>query len=400
VTALELARIQFAGTASVHFLFSGLTLGLLPIVAFLQTRYGTGRVVKFWAKLYVINYALGIVTGLVMELQFGLTWNGLATAAGAVFTGPLALETLVAFFAESTLLGLWLFGWDRLPRRLHLAIVWALTATAYASAFFVMVANGFQQHPVGYAMRGGTAVLTDFGALLTNPGMTYGLAHLVAGALCAGGFFVAGVSAWRRAREFAPNLRLGLVVAAVGSLGVVGLGFAQLPYLKAAQPAKHAVLTGDTAALARAQEALAARYGPGDYAPPRWITVPQNVMLALTLAMALIAVAGLFFGLAGSRAGRWLLVAAVPLPFAAMVCGWLVREVGRQPWTVYGLLRTRDAVSDAGTGAVAASLVAFGAVYLALAVADWWLLARAVRLGPTGELPFAELSFAEPVVRY
>lgn len=167
--ALVLARVQFALTAGTHFLFVALTLGLATLVALTQTRAAVSgsavhaRMVRFWGQLYVVNYAVGIVTGLVMEFQFGLNWSGLSRVTGNVFGAPLALETIVAFFVESTFLGLWIFGWDRLNRWVHLALIWVVTLTAYLSAYFVLVANGWMQRPVGFEMVDGAARLTDAG---------------------------------------------------------------------------------------------------------------------------------------------------------------------------------------------------------------------------------------------
>src|ERR1044072_5656251 len=202
-----LARTQFAVTTTFHFLFVLLTLGLVVLVAIMQTRSTItgntvhGRATPFFGKLYVVNYALGIATGIVMEFQFGLTWSGLSTVAGDVFGAPLAIETLVAFFLESTFLGLWIFGWDRLRKGVHLALIWLTALTAFASAFWVMVSNSFLQNPVGYERRDGVLRLTDFGALLRSPTLTSAVPHLCAAALATGGFFVAGVSAWHFPRR-------------------------------------------------------------------------------------------------------------------------------------------------------------------------------------------------------
>ncbi|MGH3097708.1 MAG: cytochrome ubiquinol oxidase subunit I, partial [Streptosporangiales bacterium] len=202
MSAVDLARIQFALTANVHFLFVVVTLGLAPLVAIMQTRYVlTGRDVhktmtRFFGQIYVVNYGIGIVTGLVMEFQFGLNWTGVSQVAGQVFGAPLALETLIAFFAEATFLGMWIFGWDRLPKAVHLALIYLVTLTAYASAYFIMVANGFLQHPVGAALHDGTARITDVAALLTNPNAIGAVAHIVPAAVFVGGVVVAGISAW------------------------------------------------------------------------------------------------------------------------------------------------------------------------------------------------------------
>lgn len=395
-TALTLARAEFAITACVHFLFAALTLGLLPVVAVLQTRWVRSgrpvfeRLTKFWGNLYVVNYAVGIATGLVMEFQFGLNWSGLAGFAGDVFGAPLTLETIVAFVAESTFLGLWILGWGRLPAKVHLALIWLITLTAYVSTFWIMVANGFLQHPVGYAVHGGRIVLTDWWALLTNSGALFGLAHLVAGALATGGFVVAGISAhhWLRRtveREFfGRSLRLGVILAAGGSLATIALGIPQLTYLGGTQPAKFAAITGNADKMATAQAAMRAAHGPGDYAPPAVVGPLAVVMMAIGVVMAVVAIAAVFLPgmLLRSRAALWLLVGMIPVPFAALITGWLVRELGRQPWTVYGVERTSAAAGGAGTGTVLLSLVGFTAVYLVLAVLDYVLLARAARRGP------------------
>lgn len=395
-TALTLARVEFAVTACVHFLFAALTLGLLPIVAVFQTRWAiTGRPVferltRFWGNIYVINYAVGIASGLVMEFQFGLNWSGLTGFAGNVFGAPMALETIIAFFAESTFLGLWILGWGRLPGPVHLALIWLITLTAYLSAFWVMLANGFLQHPVGYALHGGVVVLTDWAAVLTNPGALYGLAHLVAGALATGGFVVAGISAYHWARRtterefFGRSLYTGLAVAAGGAVLTVVLGVLQLGYLAASEPAKLATIRGDASALAAAQAAMRAAHGPGDYAPPPVIGPLAVLMIILGVLLAVVAAAALAFRgrLLSSRPALWTLVGLIPLPYLALIAGWLVREVGRQPWAIYGVQRTGEAGSPTGAATVLTSLVLFTAVYLALAVVDYRLIAKTARQGP------------------
>ncbi|NJC68441.1 cytochrome ubiquinol oxidase subunit I [Planosporangium thailandense] len=406
------ARLEFALTASVHFLFVLLTLGLVTLVAIMQTRYARtgdaelGRMTRFWGLLYVINYAVGIATGLVMEFQFGLNWRNLGGAFGDVFGAPLAMETIVAFVAESTLLGMWIFGWGHLGRRLHTALIWGVALTAYLSAGWVLVSNAFLQHPVGYAVGpDGVARLTSFAALLGNPTLGLALGHVVTAGLLTGGVFVAGVSAWHLRRRpddplFRRSLRYGLRTAVGGGLFVVAFGGPQYAVIDALQPAKLA--TG--ARLANLQADLAARFGPGDYAPPAWIQHARDLMMELWLLLfALAVVAALVLrrralDRPGSRALLRALVWAMPLPFVAAVCGWLFREVGRQPWVVYGLLRTSDAASPMSAGALAASLAVFGALVAGLAVTDWWLLARYARRGPGDEfLPDPGPVGADPV---
>jgi cytochrome bd ubiquinol oxidase subunit I len=397
--AVDVARLEFAVTTSVHFLFVLLTLGLVTLVAVMQTRWARsgdpelGRMTRFWGLLYVVNYAVGIATGIVMEFQFGLNWRGLDAMVGDVFGAPLALETLVAFVAESTLLGMWIFGWGRLGRRLHTALIWGVVLTAYLSACSVMISNAFLQHPVGYA-RGadGRARLTSFAALLANPNFGMALGHVLTAALLTGGVFVAGVSAWHLRRRddplFRRSLRTGLYTGFGAALFVVFFGSAQFPVIGSTQPTK----TTGAAERAQAQADMVARHGPGNYLPPSWIGGPRDAMVYIWLLLFLVTGVCLLvlrrrrrLDGAASRVMLRVLVWSIPLPFVAALCGWLFREVGRQPWLVYGVLRTSDAVSPLSAGALTASLVTFGVLVGGLALVDWWLLARYARRGPGDE---------------
>ncbi|MQA83716.1 MAG: cytochrome ubiquinol oxidase subunit I [Streptosporangiales bacterium] len=397
---LELARLQLAVTTSLHWLFVLLTLGLAPLVAVLQTRAVLARdparsallerMTKFWGQIYVINYVVGIVTGLVMEFQFGLNWSGLTHFVGNVFGAPLALETLVAFFAESTFLGMWIFGWGRLPRKIHLSLIWLVTLTAYASAYWILVANGFLQHPVGYEIRDGVAYLTDFGALLGNASTWYALVHITGGALLIGGMLLAGVSAYhlvRHTREqefFRRSLRLGVGTAAIFGWFGSSAGHAQEDFVREIQPMKFA----DAAEGARLQAQLAATHGPGDYTPPAWIDAAFFLMFPLgeflvflMLIYAVLLIRGWIFR---RRLMLRLLVALIPLPFVIAVGGWVFREVGRQPWVVYEVQGVHEAVSQVSVGTVAGSFVAFTVLLATLAVVNWTLIVRFARRGPEG----------------
>ena len=189
VSSVDLARIQFATTSLYHFLFVPLTLGLAPIVAIMQTKWHRSgndewlRLTHFFGTLFLINFAIGVATGLVQEFQFGMNWAVYSRFVGGVFGAPLAIEGLAAFFLESTFLGLWIFGWDRLPKRVHLATIWIAGLGTWLSAYFILVANSFMQHPVGYKMVDGQAQLTSVQALLTNQFAIYAMGHtLLAGA--------------------------------------------------------------------------------------------------------------------------------------------------------------------------------------------------------------------------
>ena len=391
---LLLARLQFATTTSIHFLFVLVTLGLVTLLVYLQTAWFLTRkpvyerLTRFWGTFYLVNYALGITTGIVMEFQFGLNWSGLSRYVGNVFGAPLAIETLVAFFLESTLLGMWIFGWHRLRRGAHLALLYGVAITAYASAFWILVANSWLQHPVGYEAREGIAHLTDFGALLTNQAFGMAFGHVVSAALTTGGFLVAGISAWqliRRAPDyeaFRKSLRIGVVTASIGTSLVMGFGFAQFGYLGTIQPTKF----GNDEDKAAAAADFAARFGgsPADYVPPTWVGAPLGFMILIAFTLMWVWVFIPFFyrdWIIRLKLPLYLLLIATPLPFVAAILGWLFREVGRQPFVVYGLLRTEDAVTDTSGAVMLTSFVGFTVLLLGLAVADWVLLARVAHRG-------------------
>ncbi|SCG75295.1 cytochrome d ubiquinol oxidase subunit I [Micromonospora echinaurantiaca] len=384
---LLLARLQFATTTSIHFLFVVVTLGLVTLLVGLQTTAVlTGkpvywRLTRFWGQLYVINYVLGIATGIVMEFQFGLNWSGLSRYVGNVFGAPLAIETLVAFFLESTFLGMWIFGWHRLRKGVHLALLWGVALTAYASAFWIMVANSWLQNPVGYELRDGVAHLTDFTALLTNPSLGMAFGHVVFAALLVGGMLMAAVSAWHLIRRtpdyglFRTSLRIGLVTAALSITMVQGFGFAQFAPVGQVQPTKFG---GGPEADALVAE-WTTRFGPGDYTPPVLASVGLGFMILIgfTLGALWLLLPLLWRDWAiRLRFPLWLILLALPLPFVAVILGWIAREVGRQPWVAYGLLPTDQAVSGVAPGVMLASLIGFSLLLGTLAVANWVLLAR------------------------
>ncbi|MCG5218877.1 cytochrome ubiquinol oxidase subunit I [Streptosporangium sp. KLBMP 9127] len=381
-----------------HFLFVSLSLGLVAFLIAMQTAYViTGnavfeRMVKFWGRLYVINYGVGIISGIVMEFQFGLNWSGLTAMFGDVFGGALALETLVAFFVEATLLGAWIFGWGVLGRKTHLALLWLIGITAYISAFWILTANAFLQHPVGHEVSGGRGRLVDFGALLNNPNLWDAFSHVVFVSLIVGSMFVAGVSAWHFIRRtehvqvFGKSLRMALAVLPFAVFGTIHFGMLQVVVIGDTQPLKRAVIDADTAGAADLQAQMVARFGPGDYIPPDWVGTLFEVMLnggfGLMLLSMLLAVLLIRSWVIRLRVPLYLLVALIPLPFALVVAGWLVREVGRQPWTVYQLLTTEQAMSDLPPAAVLGSFVAFTTVLLVLAAVNYTLIARFAGRGP------------------
>ncbi|MFF1305823.1 cytochrome ubiquinol oxidase subunit I [Streptomyces sp. NPDC058307] len=412
MSAADLARLQFAATTTVHWLFVILTMGLVPLVAIMHTwaaftrdpakRAVRERMTRFWGQLYVINYAVGIVTGLVMEFQFGLSWSGLSKFAGNVFGAPLALETLIAFFAESTFLGMWIFGWGRMRPAVHVTLIWLVALTAYASGFWILIANGFMQHPVGYEVRDGVAYLTDFGALLTNPNALIALGHLTLAAFTTGGVFVAGVSAWHFARGtketelFRGSLRLGVWVGMLASFFVVIVGQLQVPVLDRTQPMKMAALNNDGVAALQAQ--LVREHGPGNYVPPHdWLRIAMDSMTIIGNTVSTITFIAVFLlwkdWLVRWRPLAYLMTAMIPFPFIAAVGGWVFREVGRQPWLVYGQLTVNDALSHVSRASLAVSCAVFIAIFVALAVTNWTLIARFARRGPDA----TQLGATEPL---
>ncbi|MCG5219964.1 cytochrome ubiquinol oxidase subunit I [Streptosporangium sp. KLBMP 9127] len=394
---IDLARLQFALTAGGHFLFVALTLGLATLVAITQTHATfTGspvhlRMTRFWGQLYVVNYAMGIVTGLVMEFQFGLNWSGLTHFAGNVFGGSLAMETLVAFFLESTFLALWIFGWGRLNRWAHLAAIWVVTLTAYASAYWILVSNGFMQNPVGFEVVDGVMRLTDAVAVLTNPAAIAAFGHVVSGGLLVGAVFMAGVSAYhlrRRTNEqelFRKSLRIGVFVTLPAVMVTATFGGLQF---ESAQEMKLAVWGRDSVEIAQLQAAMVATHGPGDYVPPAGWVQSGGMIMMIAFALLLF-VAGpnmllAFFPRVVSRFRLWhlLLTWMIPIPFVAMIAGWVFREMGRQPWVVYGELTTAEALSPLPGSQLLLSLAGFTTMFALIIVVNTWMLVRHARRAP------------------
>ncbi|GII80617.1 cytochrome ubiquinol oxidase subunit I [Sphaerisporangium rufum] len=434
--ALDLARWQFGVTTVYHFLFVPLTIGLGVFVAGLQTAWHrTGkehylRLTRFFGKLFLINFAMGVVTGIVQEFQFGMNWSEYSIFVGDVFGAPLALEALLAFFLESTFLGLWIFGWDRLPKRVHLACIWAAAIGSNLSAYFILAANAWMKHPVGYEVVAGRARMTDVWAVLTNPTALAQVPHVIAGAFVVAGGFVAAVSGHRILRErragrtgepamWRGTLRAALVMTAIAGAVVAGTGDQSARLLWEQQPMKLAAAEGlrhdergaafspvpgievpkalsllaahDPDAPVQGVEDIQRRYeaafGPGDYRP----NVPVvywsfRVMVVFGLSAVALSMLGLWVTRRRRAVPRWLARAtllALPLPATAMIAGWLLSEIGRQPWTVQGELLTAASVSPGvSLRAVAFSLALFTLLYGALAVAEARLLVRYVKAGP------------------
>ena len=447
---LDLARWQFAIITVYHFLFVPLTIGLSLLVAGMQTAWVRTsderylRMTKFWGKLLLINFAMGVVTGIVQEFQFGMNWSDYSRFVGDIFGAPLAIEGLLAFFLESTFLGLWIFGWDRLPKRLHLACIWLASIGTLLSAYFILAANSWMQHPVGSVVNTarGRAELTDFGAVLTNPTAVGAFAHTVTACFVTAGMFVLAISAWHLARGqhtevFRPSLRVAVVTVLIASVGVIFTGDLQARLMTEQQPMKMAAaealydtttpasfslftigsldgsaevwsvrvpgvlsfmatgsFDGTVEGIHQIQQQETAAFGPGDYLPVIPMTYwTFRLMIGFGMLAGLISLVGLW--LTRKRATRpvprWFYRAAFAglfLPFAANSVGWIFTEMGRQPWSVYGVLRTADSVSPTvSTGMVLTSLIVFTLLYGVLAVIDGVLMVRYATAGPPPPTP-------------
>ncbi len=437
IDTLLLSRWQFAITTVYHFFFVPLTLGLSLWVAAVETAYvRTGnevfkRMAKFWGKLFLINFAMGVATGIVQEFQFGMNWAEYSRFVGDIFGAPLAIEALLAFFLESTFLGIWVFGWDKLSPRLHLLCIWLVAIGSNLSAFWILVANSFMQHPVGYVLNNGRAEMNDFLALITNGHLWVQFPHVVLAGMATAAFFVLGISAYRllhdspRLEMFRRSFNYALVYAAAAALLVAVVGHAQGQYVVKTQPMKMAAAEAlweseDPAALSLftigdtrnrrdvfsirvpyllsflsynrfygevqgindLQAQYEEEYGPGDYVPSVFIAYWSfRGMLTTGLLMIVLATYGLYRGI--RRRGdppQWylrVLVWAIALPFLANSAGWLLSEMGRQPWVVFGLMKTADGSSLAvSTTEAWVSLIAFTLLYAVLIVADVYLLRK------------------------
>jgi cytochrome d ubiquinol oxidase subunit I len=461
MTSTDLARVQFAFTTINHFFFVPVTIGLAVLTALLQTAWHRSgraeylRLTRFFGVLLVINIAIGVVTGIVQEFEFGMNWGAYSRLVGNVFGAPLAMEGLAAFFLESTFLGLWLFGWDKLPRRVHLLTIWAVALGGALSAAFIMAANSWMQHPVGYVMVNGKPQLNDIWALFTNPVFVWGYTKVLFASVVTGAMVMLAVSAWqlRRGQErevFARSARMALIVLVpamlftllVGDeLGVIegryqpmkiaaaeaqwttcqpcsfslfqigGGNNDQTPTQIIAVPHLLSLLAtnhwnGQVTGMSELQAQYSKQYGPGNYAPNVFIQYwGMRVMAYLGALVLLISLWGLWLirrkKLATSRVFLWVAVWSVLLPFAMNTAGWLLTESGRQPWIVQGIMLTKNGISP--TVSVTwlwISLVAFILLYAALGTVDLILMLkysrRELEPAPTGadtDAPVAAIQY-------
>src|SRR5262250_740569 len=461
MTNVDLARVQFAFTSINHFFFVPVTIGLAFLTALLQTAWYRGgrneylRLTRFFGTLLLINVAIGVVTGLVQEFQFGMDWGAYSRLVGNIFGAPLAMEGLAAFFLESTFLGLWLFGWDKLPRRVHLATIWAVSLGTVLSAMFIMAANSWLQHPVGYTKVNGKPVLNDIWALFTNPVFVWGYSKVLLAALVTGAMVMLAVSAWqlRRGRDkdvFLTTARLSLVVLVpailftmlVGDeLGVIEARYQPMKIAAAeaqwttCQPCSFSLFqigggnndetptqiieiphllsllatntwNGKVVGMTPLQNQYAAKYGPGNYVPNVFIqSWGMRTMAYLGVVVLLIALWGLWLirrkKLATSRVFLWVAVWGAVLPFLMNTAGWLMTESGRQPWIVQGIMLTRNGISPTvSTTWLWISLIGFIALYATLGTVDFILMLRYSRKQLPSPPAEADADAPVPAVMY
>lgn len=438
-----LSRWQFAITTIYHFFFVPLTLGLGWFVAIMETIYvRTGnesykRMAKFWGKLFLINFAMGVVTGIVLEFQFGMNWSEFSRYVGDIIGPPLALDALLAFFLESIFLGIWIFGWDRLPKGIHALSIWLVALGSNLSAFWILVANGWMQHPVGYVLNevSGRAELVDFAAVIFNPKAWLFFWHTIAAGFATAAFFVLGISAYHLARDrssevFRRSFRMAAVIGIIAAIMVGVAGHFQGLYLLEAQPmaaaaseahyetadpAPFSIIAlfdrtgkqetwslqipnmlsmlyffkpeGEVPGINQIQAEYVAEYGPGDYVPNVALAFwTFRIMVGMGLLMIGAGALAIYIAIKGwpEKRLRWLkwLVWVIPLPYIANTTGWILTETGRQPWVVHGLLRTENASSaNVGAGTMLFSLIAFTLIYAVLMAVDIYLLSKYARLG-------------------
>ncbi|OGO64384.1 MAG: cytochrome D ubiquinol oxidase subunit I [Chloroflexi bacterium RBG_19FT_COMBO_50_10] len=439
---LLLARLQFAITIIYHFFFVPLTLGLSLVVAILETIYVFSgnevykRMTRFWGKLFLINFAIGVVTGIVQEFQFGMAWSEYSRFVGDIFGVPLAIEALVAFFLESTFLGVWIFGWDKLSKGLHATMMWLVAIGSNVSAIWILIANAFMQHPVGYTITDGRAVLTNFSQVIFNLPIFSHYPHVFSAGLATVAFFMLGISAYHLARHnevevFKYSFRMAAIIGLIGTILVGVIGHTQGQEINQTQPMKLASMealfdtenpaslsiitiknpfndslildwripgalsfmeynrfTGEVIGINQLQAQYEQQYGPGDYVPPPVILYWSfRAMVGAGLIMILISLVALFIDLKNLYGKfTWLLKLlpwAIALPYIANTTGWILTEMGRYPWVVYGLVKLQDGVSKVVSGGMLlTSLIGFIMVYGLLISATVYLMLKFSKAGP------------------
>jgi cytochrome d ubiquinol oxidase subunit I len=441
---IMLSRIQFASTTIFHYFFVPVSIGLALLIAIMETMYVRKgdeeykRMAQFWGKLFLINFAVGVVTGILQEFQFGMNWSDYSRFVGDVFGAPLAIEALLAFFLESTFIGIWIFGWDKISKKLHLLSIWMVAVGTMLSAFWILAANSFMQHPVGFAINNGRAEMNDFFALITNGQLLVEFPHTVLAAYATGAFLVTGISAYKLLKKqevsfFKKSFEIAAIVGIISSIGVAVAGHAQAQYLVETQPMKMAAsegqwgesgdpapwtvwanidpvnktnsgefkvpyllsflsyskFSGEVKGMNQLQAEYEQQYGPGDYIPPVRTTFWsfRIMVLAGTLMIFLgLYAMYLMWRKKMDRPNTWFMrfmFWGLLLPPIANTAGWVMTEFGRQPWTVFGLMQTKDSVSpNITSGQVLFSVISFTVIYAILGVVLVGLFIKVIKKGP------------------
>ena len=432
---LLLSRLQFAAATMFHFIFVPLTLGLSVLIAIMETKFvRTGdevyrRMAKFWGKIFLINFALGVVTGITLEFQFGTNWSRYSAYVGDIFGSLLAIEATAAFFLESTFVGVWAFGWKKLSPKMHMVAAWLVAIASNLSAIWILLANGFMQNPVGFEKvatesGGEKLVLTNFLDVVLNPFGWQQFVHVVSGALALAGFFVIGVAAIHLIRKheedfFKKSFAIGVWTALIFSLVVAGQGHFHGNEVAKTQPAKLAAMEAHWETQANAPMYLLQIPGsdgqnkleaiklpsllsilafsdpnavvtglndiPKDERPPVALTFYTFRIMVIFGTLMIAVAAFAWLKRKNIQDYQWflsLLPLMIPIPYIAIQAGWIVAEVGRQPWIVYNMLRTSDAVSPVASSQVSVSLFAFVLIYTLLGIVGVYLMARTARRGP------------------
>lgn len=438
MNVVTLSQLQFAATGMFHWIFVPLTLGLSIMTAWMETKYVTTgdetwlRMTKFWGKLFLINFALGVVTGITMEFQFGLNWSEYSRYVGDIFGAPLAIEATLAFFLESVFIGVWIFGWNKISKKAHLTTIWLASVATNVSALIILLANAWMQKPVGYVIRNSRAEMNDFLAVLTNSYGWIKFIHTLLSGYALAAFLIMGVSAWHLLRNnekdfFVRSFRLAAVWAFVASIGVGITGDMHAVEIARFQPTKFAAMESqwetkrgvgmnlmlfpdvgrecnsieqicipNALSILAFHDAKAEIRGLKDFPPelrppvtPTFLSF--RLMVGLGTFMILASLAAIFVSrsktFTDKRAFLTLMVFAIPAPYLAEQFGWLVAEFGRQPWIVYGVLKTVDAVSGSITSTqVILSLIGFTVLYGLLGAIDIFLLVKYAKKGPDKDI--------------
>ncbi|MGQ5708383.1 cytochrome ubiquinol oxidase subunit I [Lactobacillus sp. PSON] len=460
---VSLARFQFAMTTIFHFFFVPFSIGTVFIVAIMESMYvSTGnslykKMTKFWGNIFLLSFAVGVVTGLIQEFQFGMNWSDYSRFMGDIFGAPLAFEALLSFFIESTFIGLWVFTWNKVGKGLHLFFIWMVVFGTMTSALWILTANSFMQHPVGFTIKNGRAVMVNFGALLANKQLMFEYGHVIMGALLTGATIFSGLAAFQLLKKrklsevnraiYKKTMRLGLLLMLIFSLGAITMGDLQMRYLVHEQPMKFAATeavmkttgkrapwsviafvdpkthevkgnidipdmlsilsyhktTGSVKGMEELNKEMKKQYGTkvdgqkmDYYVPVNTLFWSFRFMAGFGTLLALVSIVGLIMTRKGHESlykHRWCLWIIAILTFAPFImntCGWLITELGRQPWTVYGIFTTAQSVSpNVSVASLLTSNIVYFCLFLSLAIILIALIVRYLHNDPE-ELWMAE----------